>query len=120
LASFRKVLPLIRNHHERLDGTGYPDRLAGSSFPLLPRVLQTADIYDALTNPRPYKPAMPRVRALEIMEEEADKGWRDPEITARFVKLNKKVLRKIGDYSRNSSDTCMQDSLNNLEMFLAS
>jgi cyclic di-GMP phosphodiesterase len=120
LKSFQQVLPLIRNHHERLDGTGYPDRLAGEEFPLLPRVLQTVDIYDALTNPRPYKQAFPRQRALEILEEEAGNGWRDAELTSRFVRLNKRVLDRIGTYSREASDTSMQDSLSNLQQFLAS
>jgi putative two-component system response regulator len=120
LRSFQPVLPLIRSHHERLDGTGYPDQLAGDNFPLLPRVLQTVDIYDALTNPRPYKQAFPRQRALEILEEETGKGWRDAEVTSRFVRLNKRVLDRIGTYTRDATDTCMLDSLNNLQQFLAS
>src|SRR5947199_6843932 len=94
LKSFEQVLPLIRSHHERMDGTGYPDRLAGDRFPLLARVIQTVDIYDALTNPRPYKQAYSRTRALEIMEEETARGWRDREITSLFVKLNQRVLAK--------------------------
>jgi putative two-component system response regulator len=118
LKSFRSVLPLIRSHHERMDGTGYPDRLAGDQFPVLARILQTADIYDALTNPRPYKQAYSRARALEIMEEEIDKGWRDPEITALFVRMNKRVLEKA--HQRNGAPVhSMQDSLENLRQFLA-
>ena len=120
LKSFRPVLPLIRSHHERLDGTGYPDRLAGDRLPLLPRVLQTVDIYDALTNPRPYKLAFSRTRALEILEEETAKGWRDAEVTSRFIRLNSRVLERIGSYSREAADSSMQDSLNNLQQFLAS
>jgi len=120
LASFRQVLPLIRSHHERMDGTGYPDRLAGDEFPLLPRVLQTVDIYDALTNPRPYKQAFPHQRALAIIEEETDRGWRDAEVTSRFVRLNRRVLDKIGTYTREAADGSMQDSLSNLQQFLAS
>ncbi|HXA48701.1 MAG TPA: HD domain-containing phosphohydrolase [Candidatus Acidoferrum sp.] len=120
LKSLRHVLPLIRSHHERLDGTGYPDRLVGDQIPLLARVLQTVDIYDALTNPRPYKPAFTRQRALEIMEEEMDKGWRDKEITSRFVRLNKRVLEKIDRYRSPASDTSMRDSFGNLRQFLAS
>lgn len=119
LKSFQKVLPLIRSHHERLDGTGYPDRLAGDEIPLLPRVLQTVDIYDALTNPRPYKEAYPRQRALEILEEETDRGWRDPEITSRFVRLHQRVLDRIDTYSRAATDASMHDSLNHLQEFLA-
>jgi len=118
--AFREVLPLIRNHHERLDGTGYPDRLAGDGIPLLPRVLQTVDIYDALTNPRPYKQAFTRKRALEIMEEETGKGWRDAEVTSRFVRLNQRVLQRIDTYTKQTADTSMHHSLTNLQHFLAS
>ena len=64
------VLPIIRSHHERWDGTGYPDGLAGEEIPLLARILQVADIYDALTTARPYKPAFSHQHAIEIMLEE--------------------------------------------------
>jgi putative two-component system response regulator len=118
LPSFRHVLPLIRSHHERMDGTGYPDRLAGNRFPLLARVIQTVDIYDALTNSRPYKTAYPRAKALETLEEETARGWRDPEVTTLFVRLNKRVFSKINSYSGASPDRSMQDSLSNLQRFL--
>lgn len=120
LKSFRAVLPLIRSHHERMDGTGYPDHLRGEEIPLLARVLQTVDIYDALTNTRPYKEPCTRQRALEILEEEAACGWRDPEITSRFVGLNRRVLEKIRTYSRPAAATSMRRSLNNLQQLLAS
>ncbi len=111
LLSLREVLPLIRSHHERLDGTGYPDGLAGEEVPLLARVLQTVDIYDALTNSRPYKQAYTRHRALEILEEETVKGWRDPEVTTRFVRLNRRVLDKIGTLQQGGArllDACIR------------
>jgi putative two-component system response regulator len=119
LSSFRQVLPLIRSHHERLDGTGYPDGLAGDRFPLLARVIQTVDIYDALTNPRSYKEPYTRIRALEILEEETARGWRDPEMTALFVRLNKRVLSKINTYASTPAEPSMPDSLHKLEEFLA-
>ncbi len=78
------VLPIIRSHHERWDGTGYPDGLKGEAIPLLARVLQISDIYDALTTARPYKPALSKVETLQIMEEEARRGWRDPELISLF------------------------------------
>jgi putative two-component system response regulator len=120
LPSLRHVLPLIRSHHERLDGTGYPDGLAGDQIPLLARVVQTVDIYDALTNPRPYKPAFTRQRALEVMEEEIERGWRDKDITSRFIRLNKRVLEKIDRFRGPASDTSMRASFGNLQQFLAS
>jgi putative two-component system response regulator len=78
------VLPIIRHHHERWDGSGYPDGLRGENIPLLARILQLADIYDALTTERPYKGAMSQVEALGVLEEEARSGWRDPELVAIF------------------------------------
>jgi response regulator RpfG family c-di-GMP phosphodiesterase len=84
LSAFRRVLPIIRHHHEKMDGTGYPDALKGEEIPLSARVLQMVDIYDALTTSRPYKPAMSTARALEIMEAEVAKGWRDPRIFREF------------------------------------
>ncbi|MCE5307891.1 MAG: response regulator [Acidobacteriales bacterium] len=81
------VLPIIRNHHERWDGSGYPDQLRGEGIPLLARILQIADIYDALTTERPYKVALSTHEALEILGAETRCGWRDPELTALFAEL---------------------------------
>jgi cyclic di-GMP phosphodiesterase len=78
------VLPIIRSHHERWDGTGYPDGLAGEDIPLLARILQTVDVYDALTTARSYKKAHSQEEAFRIMEEESARGWRDAELLALF------------------------------------
>lgn len=80
LRSFSRVLPIIRHHHERLDGSGYPDGLVGDEIPITARVLQVVDIYDALTTQRPYKPAFPVARALEVLEAEVRRGWWDAEV----------------------------------------
>jgi putative two-component system response regulator len=122
LKSLQPVLPLIRHHHERLDGTGYPDGLRGNQIPLLARVLQVVDIYDALTNPRPYKQAYSRPKALEILEEEAGRGWRDPEITGLFVRMHRRMHTKISEYRPSESDgstPSMGQSLANLRSYLA-
>jgi putative two-component system response regulator len=74
------VLPIIRSHHERWDGSGYPDGLRGEETPLLARILQIADVFDALTSTRPYKPAFSVSEALRIMDEETHRGWRDPDL----------------------------------------
>ncbi|MDE3166218.1 MAG: hypothetical protein KGN36_10455, partial [Acidobacteriota bacterium] len=84
------------------------------------RVVQTVDIYDALTNTRPYKQACSRERALEILEEETARGWRDPEVTSRFVRLNRRVLEKIRAYSRPVAAVSVRRSLSNLQQLLAS
>ncbi len=84
LTSLRPVLPIIRHHHERYDGSGYPDHLRGRDIPLIARVFQIADIYDALTTERPYKPAMNRSQAMEIMQEHVNQGFLDPGLVAQF------------------------------------
>jgi putative two-component system response regulator len=87
LKSFRLVLPIIRHHHEKLDGSGYPDGLRGDAIPVTARVLQIVDVYDALTTDRPYKKAFPIVDALQTMKEELAKGWWDPHIFDHFERL---------------------------------
>jgi putative two-component system response regulator len=103
LRSLAPVLPIIRHHHERWNGTGYPDGLRGGQIPLLARVVQTADIYDALTSARPYKPALKPNEALRILQEETDRGWRDPEIVKLFVRLHPAVLSKAEEYTALSN-----------------
>ena len=80
MKSLTSVLPLIRSHHERWDGSGYPDRLRGDEIPLLARVIQVADIYDALTTDRPYKTAFSPEYALQTLQNEVNAGWRDSRI----------------------------------------
>ncbi|TMA24833.1 MAG: hypothetical protein E6J88_10525 [Deltaproteobacteria bacterium] len=67
-------------HHEKLDGTGYPDGIRGSAFPVPAQILQLADIYDAITTDRPYHRARTRASAVEFLHGEASKGWRDHEL----------------------------------------
>jgi putative two-component system response regulator len=79
------LLHLIRGHHERLDGRGYPDGLQGEAIPLSLRCLTTADVYDALTSDRAYRRAMTRDRALEVMREEASVGMWDARVIDIFA-----------------------------------
>lgn len=85
MKSMKLVLPIIRHHHERWDGSGYPDGLKKDEIPLTARVLQLTDIYDALRTARPYKRAFSKDLALSILKEEAQKGWYDPELVAEFI-----------------------------------
>jgi putative two-component system response regulator len=78
------VIPIIRHHHERWDGSGYPDNLVGDEIPYLAQVFQCIDIYDALTSERPYKKAFTSAEALQIMAEETGKGWRNPQLFQQF------------------------------------
>jgi putative two-component system response regulator len=100
------VVPIIRSHHERWDGSGYPDGLAGEEIPLLARVLQIADIYDALTTERPYKPAYSHEEAVLTLRSEATRGWRDP----RLVELFAATIREPD----RSDALLMTDALGNL------
>ena len=87
LNSFRGVLPIIRHHHEKLDGTGYPDGLRGEAIPLGARILTIVDVFDALTTERPYKSALSREDALQVMQDEVNRGWWDREIFDSFAAI---------------------------------
>jgi putative two-component system response regulator len=87
LKTFGNVLPIIRHHHEKHDGSGYPDKLQGTEIPLTARILQLADVFDALTTDRPYKTAIPWETALLMMDAEAERGWWDRELYASFKEM---------------------------------
>lgn len=87
LRSLRLVLPIIRNHHEHFNGSGYPDGLAGQNIPLLARILQVVDVYDALRTERPYKPALSHDQAAITMRDEARSGLWDEELVAQFFSM---------------------------------
>jgi len=120
LKSLAPVLPIIRSHHERWDGSGYPDGLRGEEIPLLARILQVVDIYDALTTARPYKPAFPHAQALEILHDEARRGWRDPELVQLFAQtfadLEARDSARIEPLAVDAS--VMQTSLENMRRAL--
>ncbi|HEX7900293.1 MAG TPA: HD domain-containing phosphohydrolase [Planctomycetota bacterium] len=82
-----RVLPLIRNHHEKLDGSGYPDGLKGDEIPLLVRITSVVDVYDALATKRSYKDSLPQARCLEILREEAAKGWWDRDVVEALARI---------------------------------
>ena len=79
------VLPIIRHHHEKWDGTGYPDGLSGDEIPYLAQIFQVIDIYDALTSDRPHKKAYSPAEALRILKEETQQGWRNPKLVEQFT-----------------------------------
>lgn len=87
LKTFRLVLPIIRHHHERHDGSGYPDGLRGSEIPVTAAILQLADVYDALTTNRPYRRASAPAEGLQIMYEECARGWWNRTLLDQFVEM---------------------------------
>jgi len=87
LESIREVIPLVRWHHERLDGSGYPDHLVGHEIPLLVRILAVADVYDALASERPYRGVLPHDVCLGIIKKEAAACQLDAELVKAFCQI---------------------------------
>ena len=89
------VRPIVRCHHERADGSGYPDGLIGADIPLLAQIMGVVDVYDALTTDRPYRPALAAEDACSTLEREADRGWRRVDLVQEFTTLCRSgVLRR--------------------------
>ena len=102
LKSFRPVLPIIRHHHEKFDGSGYPDGLKGEEIPLTARILQTVDIYDALTTDRPYRKALTPQEGFAQMREEVKRGWWDARLvhdleTMMAASESRVVMQSVGN-----------------------
>jgi putative two-component system response regulator len=90
LRSMSMTVKIIRSHHERWDGSGYPDGIGGQEIPLVARAFQILDIHDALSYARPYKKAMSSDEVISILEDETRRGWRDPELMPIFLDLLRK------------------------------
>jgi HD-GYP domain-containing protein (c-di-GMP phosphodiesterase class II) len=85
------VRTAVRNHHERWDGSGYPDRLKAEQIPLIARIVNCADTFDACTSTRPYQKAMPIERAMEILE-----GLRGTQLDPSVLDALRRVVQKKG------------------------
>ncbi|MBI3106711.1 MAG: response regulator [Candidatus Rokubacteria bacterium] len=92
LRTLEDVRPIIRHHHEKIDGTGYPDGLKGDAIPLGARIMAVVDVYDALHTARPYKKALPHSEAISILLRETDAGYWEPRIVPTFIE----VLKDLG------------------------
>ena len=87
LRSLQAVRPIVRHHHERRDGSGYPDGLRGDEIPLLAQIVSVVDLYDAVTNNRPYQRTQSPEDAIRILRKQADDGLRDRSIVETFAKI---------------------------------
>lgn len=87
LRSLKAVRPIIRSHHERLDGSGYPDGLAGDEIPLLAQIIGVVDVYDAITSQRPYQRAQSMEQAVDILRGQAVRGWRRRDLVEELAAI---------------------------------
>jgi putative two-component system response regulator len=110
LRLLRMVRPIVRCHHERTDGSGYPDGLAGEEIPLLAQIMGVVDVYDALTTNRPYRPAMTAEDACATLEREADRGWRRADLVDAFTSLCRRgALQKPDTLAAAGVDAARRD-----------
>jgi putative two-component system response regulator len=87
LRTMRRTVDIIRYHHEKWNGSGYPAGLAGTEIPLLARVFQVVDVYDALSSERPYKAAMSRAEVINVLHDETGRGYWDPDVMLAFLDI---------------------------------
>ncbi len=92
LRTLEDVRPIIRHHHEKVDGTGYPDRLKGEAIPLGARIMAVVDVYDALHTARPYKKALSHAESVAILLRETEAGFWEPRIVTTLLD----VLKDLG------------------------
>ena len=89
IEAFRDLIPIVRQHHERWDGKGYPDGLAGEAIVLEARILAVADVFDAMASDRPYRKGMALSKVLSIIESEAGRQF-DPTVVTVFLEMMQK------------------------------
>ncbi len=113
LRTMRSTVDIIRCHHEKMNGSGYPAGLAGEEIPYLARVFQIVDVYDALSSERPYKKALPASVVIEILESETEKGYWDPDIAIVFITIlkNKPQLLKLSKKAKSGRDAIIFNNI---------
>jgi putative two-component system response regulator len=89
MRSLEGVRAIVRSHHERRDGRGYPDGLSGDDIPLLARIVSVVDVFDALTTHRPYRDALPTETAYQMMRDDQRGGWCDQMLVEAFIELHR-------------------------------
>ena len=108
LRSLQAVRPIIRHHHERQDGSGYPDGLRGDQVPLLAQIIGVVDVYDALTTTRPYQETLTPKQAIKILRDQVERGWRQRHLVDTFVEI---VERGPGKTQRDGDGPVAPDGL---------
>jgi putative two-component system response regulator len=87
LRSLNAVRPIVRHHHERFDGSGYPDGLRGDAIPIVAQIIGLVDAYDAITSVRPYQPTQSSDEAVATLRQQAVRGWRHPALVEHFAAI---------------------------------
>jgi putative two-component system response regulator len=100
LRSLRDVRAIIRHHHERRDGSGYPDGLAGDQIPLLAQIMSVVDVYDALTTDRPYRRPLTPEQAYDELRHEVACGWKRADLVEAFIELVRRHPQDAGASTR--------------------
>ena len=112
LRQIRNLLPGVLYHHERYDGAGYPDGLAGENIPLLARILAVADAYDAMTTVRPYRESMPWRTVEQILTDGAGTQW-DRRVVEAFHRCRQKIhtirQRGVGESLRQAIEGALRN-----------
>jgi HD-GYP domain-containing protein (c-di-GMP phosphodiesterase class II) len=103
--SLRLIAPLVRGHHERIDGRGYPDRLIGDQIPLLARIVSVCDSYDAMSNTRQYRTGMEQEKVFAILREHSGAQWDERVVTALIARVKQQPLSSnpLGDVGRDTT-----------------
>ncbi|MGA7992893.1 MAG: HD domain-containing phosphohydrolase [Thermoanaerobaculia bacterium] len=106
MKTMRRILPIVLHHHERLDGSGYPDGISGADIPQIVRIVSVADVFDAMTTDRAYRAAMTRPQALRVIDEDVGKG--------RFDAAAAEALKEVVSASGTLLDPPAPGSLSGL------
>jgi HD-GYP domain-containing protein (c-di-GMP phosphodiesterase class II) len=96
------VIPIVRSHHERWDGQGYPDRLVGEAISRLARIVAVADCFDAMTSDRPYRSGMPAEVAFAEVDKQKGKQF-DPEVASAFIKIRQRIVQEMQSETKKIS-----------------
>jgi putative two-component system response regulator len=87
LRSLQPIRPIVRSHHERLDGSGYPDGLKGDEIPLVAQIVGVVDVFEAITTPRPYQKPLTSAEAVDVLRDHVHRGWLRLDIVDAFATL---------------------------------